>query len=219
MDFINNFLGASRASIIDGDEEDDIHDTLRNLDETTVGEIIRSLLTNKEKSLEFFPEAEIGEALAEFVDKNSKSAFSDTITKWIKETHDLVLEDESITPESDKIRDFIKNRTAQLNESYNIRRKELKSSPSQSQTEDTFDPMQADTKENVKTELHEDEFVDENNDDGFMNDPPVSPKLEASPVKKETKKIRSRRSSVKNESPTSTPTSSRTRKSTGKRKM
>lgn len=206
-------------------EDTSFPESLRDLDETTVGEIIRSLLTNKDKSLEFFPESEISEALTDFVDKNSKSAFSDTITKWLKETYELVRETDTVTPENDIIRDFIKQRTLKLNESYHARVLEEKQSQSesQSQTENdnhslpNNDSLMVDSKENVKLEkLNEDDFRDDENNDGFLQDyNPTSPKFDSPvTVKKEKKKAKTPRKSpatVKKEKNTTPKTTSKKR--------
>ena len=122
----------------------------------------------------------------------------------MKETYQLILDDESITPDSDRIREFIKQRTYQLNETYQHKRKVIKETQSQKNEED--DEILPDTKENIQIETNEDDFIDESGDDGFLNDPPISPSFESSPVKQEKRK---RRSSVKSE-----PSPSTTRKST-----
>jgi len=205
--------------------EDALHDTLRALNETNVGEIIRSLLKNKDKSLEFFPESEISEALQDFVDKNSKSAFNERITKWLKETHQLVLEQENLEADGDHIRDFIRQRTDQINLSW-----------AEHQKAESQDQSMVDSKAHiVKKEVvapqkePEDDYLDETGDDGFLRDDPVPPRS-PSPVrvKKEkgkttTPRKTSRRSSVKSEpgSPEVliTPTPPRPKRATTKRKL
>jgi len=178
--FHNRKSGTSRKKRTDG--TDDMEDSTiihENIDDTTVGEIIRSLLANsKDKALDVIPEVELSEALQDFVEKDSKSAISDTITRVLKETKQDVLNDESLVlTDADTIRDRIRSRTMLVNAA-----KEASSQAPTEQNREQPDPRELSPIPDNAVVTNDTQLSDDD-DEEFLKEPPMV-KLESSTIRK-----------------------------------
>lgn len=97
-------------------EEEDIDDEAGH-EEVSISHIIRTFLSSKDTNLDLLPENEFFEAVQSYVEKDSKNAIEDFISKIVKDSEKFLLSDPSIaSSDLDHVREIVRDRTAKINE-------------------------------------------------------------------------------------------------------